>query len=492
MKTFFSVFFAILKGLFQGLFWIIRFLLHLPDAKSKLYDSSFMKISDKKKLLTTKNDGVSVNGKLNLSEEKSQIHSLVIGKSGIGKTSVVVMNSVFQLGKHGKNMVINDMDSSIFNETSGFLKERGYNILTFDLFDSSKSCYFNPIAFCESSDDLKILAGQIIESANEGNNDEVFWKHSSMSLLFFLLKLVKKQDVKFQNFANIRHLLLLLEQDEFDQLVISVADESLFTEYLSIKSQDPKLRSNISATLSSVLDLISFDEIASICSKNTLDLHKLLEPNTVIYVIIPEHKASAYKLLIAQFYSTLFSFLQKHRSSYTTYCLIDEKAQFKIKDISTLVSILRRFKVSLNFYIQEYKQLEQLYGEKIASNIMSNCSSLTIFPGVSLALAEKISRMSGRESVEIEFQNQTQQKERFLLSPREIIQMPLNQCLFFHSNLPPLKLPTFPYYSKPITLKKSKIPPFQRQSTPLIPAQLISLTSNQTPPHDEFDASILE
>ncbi|MGB1295738.1 MAG: type IV secretory system conjugative DNA transfer family protein [Flavobacteriales bacterium] len=482
MKTFFSFFFGLLKGIFKVLFWIIRFLLNLPNTKSKLYDSSFMKVSTKKKLLSTSHTGVCVNGKLKLNEEKSKIHSLIIGRTGVGKTTIFNLNNV--LDSNDKVMVISDMDAGIYNRSSGYLKSIGYNILTFDLLNTNSSCFYNPIYFCETNDDLKTLAKQIIDAGSGEHSKEVFWNNSATNLLFFLLKLVKTQPEQFQNLVNVRQLLLLLELEGFDEFVSNQANDELWLEYLSIKAQESKLRSNITATLSSVLDLLSYEEIGYITSKNTLDFSLLLNPKTVIYVIIPEHKISQYSLLISMFYNQLFSYLQKNKPEHIVYAFLDEMPQYKITDIQVLQTTLRRYNVSLNCSIQDYKQLEYVYGEKVAATIFSNSASKLIFPGCSLELAKKMSQICGTETVEIEYQDKTTQNHKPLITPTEIIQMSSDESLFFHGNLAPLKLKTFPYFQNSTLNKRSKIPSFERETHQFSKPPLISISGTTSNPTD--------
>lgn len=491
MKTFFSVFFAILKGFFKGLFWIIRFLLHLPDAKSKLYDSSFMKASDKRKLLSTKHTGICVNGRDKISPEHSKLHSLIIGKTGVGKTSVFTIPGV--LNHDNKTMIISDMDGEIYRKTSGYLSSVGYNIITFDLLNTESSHFYNPISQCYTNDDLKTLATQIID-AGSGNSQEKFWDNSATNLLFFLFKLVKTQPEHLQNLSNVRQLLLLLEIEGFDEFVSESADNELWLEYLSIKAQDSKLRSNISATLSSILDLLSYDEISYITSKNTLDFNALVTNQmTVMYIIVPEYKISKYSLLVSTLYNQLFSYLMKHRPPHTVYAFLDEMSQYRISEIQMLLTTIRRYGISLNCLIQEYQQLVSTYDESIAMTLFSNASSKVIFTGSSLQLAEMLSRMSGTETV-VENNESEVLGHKPLLTPREIIQLPAHQCLFFHSNLAPSKLRLYPYYKNPTLLSRSKKSPFVRETHTYQKPPLISLSDRPTPNpnnYDGFDAQTL-
>ena len=131
------------------------------DVESVLENSRFMTDRERDANFTpvlyedigkVKKDGVPVravvgkNGKLTVNF-MSGAHSLVIGATGSGKTTTFV-NPMIQLiaaTNCGSSMIMTDPKGELFDLHSGFLKERGYDVLVLDLRDTYSSSRWNPL-----------------------------------------------------------------------------------------------------------------------------------------------------------------------------------------------------------------------------------------------------------------------------------------------------------------------------------------------------------
>ena len=99
-----------------------------------------------------KKDGVPVRavldkrGKL-VGNFKPGVHALVIGATGSGKTTTFINPMIQLLGAAdcGSSMIITDPKGELFDLHSGFLKDRGYNVLVLDLRDTYSSSRWNPL-----------------------------------------------------------------------------------------------------------------------------------------------------------------------------------------------------------------------------------------------------------------------------------------------------------------------------------------------------------
>ena len=99
-----------------------------------------------------KNDGVPARAVLNKKgvlegNFKSGVHALVIGATGSGKTTTFINPMIQLIGATncGSSMIITDPKGELFDLHSGFLKERGYNVLVLDLRDTYSSSRWNPL-----------------------------------------------------------------------------------------------------------------------------------------------------------------------------------------------------------------------------------------------------------------------------------------------------------------------------------------------------------
>ncbi len=107
---------------------------------------NFSKLADKKK------DGVPVRAfydkkaglKVNLA---SPMHGIIIGSTGSGKTTTFINPMIQILAASGasSSMIMTDPKGELFQMHSGFLKERGYNVMVLDLRDTYSSFRWNPL-----------------------------------------------------------------------------------------------------------------------------------------------------------------------------------------------------------------------------------------------------------------------------------------------------------------------------------------------------------
>ena len=103
-------------------------------------------------LKDAKNDGVPAravldkNGKL-VGNWKPGVHALVIGATGSGKTTTFInpMIQCIAATNCGSSMIMTDPKGELFDLHSGFLKERGYEVMVLDLRDTYSSSRWNPL-----------------------------------------------------------------------------------------------------------------------------------------------------------------------------------------------------------------------------------------------------------------------------------------------------------------------------------------------------------
>jgi len=103
-------------------------------------------------LAQSKVDGVPARAVLNKRGKlegnwKPGVHALVIGATGSGKTTTFInpMIQCIAATNCGSSMIMTDPKGELFDLHSGFLKERGYEVLVLDLRDTYSSSRWNPL-----------------------------------------------------------------------------------------------------------------------------------------------------------------------------------------------------------------------------------------------------------------------------------------------------------------------------------------------------------
>lgn len=133
--------------------------------------------------------------------------NLIIGKKNTGKTKNYLFNEVKEAIKLGENLCIFNTRDEYFRTFSNELKTNGYNVLTLNLNETSRSNGFNPLQvpyelYIEGKKDQSIelinnLALQIFKADNL--NSDPFWENMASNyftgLALILFKDGKKEEI---------------------------------------------------------------------------------------------------------------------------------------------------------------------------------------------------------------------------------------------------------------------------------------------------------
>jgi len=480
MEKLLEAVFGLLTILVKGIFNVLQVIFGQdPEFRKAKYGASFMGLWDRLRLVSSWNKGVCISGTKKIKISKSLEHTLVIGGSGTGKTSTVVIPSIF---RSKNSFVCTDIDGSIFAKTSGDLQKRGYKIQVLNLADITRSSFFNPIQNCQNDTDLKQLSELLIATAYPNSNSEnTFWSFGSQNIIYILLRLLKNQSEEYQNLANLRY--LLQRYSQLEDFVTQNASADVWNDWLGFVSAEEKIQSGMISSALVALDKLSDSGIGFLTSKNTLDFSKLVNGNgkrSALFLIIPENKLGFYSFLLSIFYSQFFAFIENNKPKKKNPLMIylDEFSQLTIPDFPLHATTLRRYNTALVLLIQDLAQISRKYGIDGASAIYNgSTANKIIFPGMSLDLAQKLSQSFGRKGVAIQPQTKPYLSDRELLTAQELIQLEDNKAIFTYRNKPPLILKMKPYFKQFSLRRRSRLKPMELEQnaitqTPLIPLQL--------------------
>jgi type IV secretory pathway TraG/TraD family ATPase VirD4 len=105
--------------------------------------------------------------------------------------------------------------------------------------------------------------------------------------------------------------------------------------------------------------------ISKFLSSNSINFEDLRSKKTIVYFQIPEAKVQHYIFLLNLFYSQFFDFAMtlkdKKNEKLPIYCLLDEFGNMTIPNFSTVITTIRKYKVSLSILLQSLTQLEKNY-----------------------------------------------------------------------------------------------------------------------------------
>ena len=105
--------------------------------------------------------------------------------SGSGKSASYVIPNAYQLlGSY----VFTDPKGELYDKTSGYLREQGYDIKILNLVNPKNSDGYNPLMHIESEIDVDVIANTIVKGQKiEGSTSDPYWDDMAEMLLKALI-----------------------------------------------------------------------------------------------------------------------------------------------------------------------------------------------------------------------------------------------------------------------------------------------------------------
>lgn len=326
----------------------------------------------------------------------SQLHALIVGTTGSGKTTGFVDQNIAILGrsKSKPSMLIADPKKELYEKHSEQLKSEGYTISTLDLREPYSSARWNPmqvlirrirqvkelqtnlkekdgkyygagemfLSYKDARTRVQELKDEIFENTMDlvytlcpiQNKDQPTWEEGARNLIFGLVlafcedvisgKMEEKQLQLFNVYHNITKYCsedttalkkyLLEGRDEYSK-VRGLVNTVLIT-------SDKTLTSYLSE-VNAYIQQLSDDGILSMTSENDIDIVNMDEKPNAIFVIVPDERFTRHRFV------TLFIT--------QTYKELVEKANLNLRRKETETAILKR---RAYFILDEFGNLPKL------------------------------------------------------------------------------------------------------------------------------------
>ena len=350
--------------------------------------------------------------------DNSEYHSLVIGATGSGKTQTVILPLVHSLAKAKESMIITDPKGEIYEKTSNMLRDRGYQILLLNFRDPQNGNAWNPMSlpyqmYKSGNQDKAIellddLALNILYDESNQNADP-FWEKTSADyfsgVALGLFEDAKEEEININSIS----LATTVGEEKF-------GGSTYIKEYFSAKDPASAAAINASSTImaptetkGSILSVFkqkvklfaSRDNLSEMLSHSDIDLKSIGERPTAVFIVIQDEKKTYHSLvtiLLKQIYETLIGVAQMHggKLPVRTNFLLDEFANMPpLKDVTTMITAARSRHIRFTMIIQNFAQLDQVYGKENAETIRGNCGNIIYLITTELKALEEISKMCG-------------------------------------------------------------------------------------------------
>lgn len=350
--------------------------------------------------------------------DAGEYHNLIIGSTGSGKTEMMVQPMVKLLSKKGESMIITDPKGEIYERNGQELRERGYNIILLNFRDPQRGNSWNPLSLPynlyksgnsdKANELLDDLALNILYDEKSQNQDP-FWEKTSADYFTGLALGLFEDAVEEEINLNSINLMTTIGEEKF-------AGSTYIKEYFSTKDPAGAAYVNASSTLMAPTDtkgsilsvfkqkiklFASRENISEMLCKSDFDMKDIGRQKTAVFLVIQDEKKTYHSLVtifLKQCYETLIDVAQESggKLPYKTNFILDEFANMPpLKDVTTMVTAARSRNIRFSFIIQNFAQLNQVYGKENGETIKGNCGNIIYLISSELAALEEISKMCG-------------------------------------------------------------------------------------------------
>lgn len=416
--------------------------------------------------LHSRNNGLLLDGeKAFLSDKDSFQNVCVMARIGAGKTSKYIIPNVLAKARQNCSLVINDPKGEVFDNTSAFMKQNGFNIIVIDPENIDCSSYFNPLAEAQQDIELEQIAEILVRCglpSSSGKDD--FWLQGAIRFVALFIKCLKNAGTDNPAYFNLHNLYYLFQNfgedgknlDNFmSRYTIdpdNPTDESLWNEYKGLLTGNKEGIQSFVLNAITSLKALSNQNIAKITAKSDIALGKIRNQKTVIYLITPAQHAEYYSFFTSLFFRSVFNACMRKmpdKKTLPVYILYDEFGHSSIPNFVSTANTIRGYCVSLSIILQSISQLNARYGHDYAQSIQGGFNTYLTYAGADPQTAQFFENIIGkvRERQKKEFDDPTDQyREYNLINSGEIRMIESSEALIVSGNRQAIKLKTTPYF----------------------------------------------
>ncbi|MDD2202942.1 MAG: type IV secretory system conjugative DNA transfer family protein [Bacilli bacterium] len=390
--------------------------------------------------------------------DDSEAHTLIMGSTGSGKTTRLINPLIKILAKKGESMILTDPKGELYEENSTMLMAKGYNIVLLNLRNPEKGNAWNPLTlpyqlYKEESDKAnELLADLAISLLHDDKTDDPFWQNSSADyftgLALGLFEDAKEEEINLNSISYMS----AAGEEKYGGSVYA-------KEYFSSKDPSKPIYINASGTINAPQDtknsilsvfrqkikiFATTEHLSEMLSYSDFDMKDIGRRKTAVFIIIQDEKKTYHALatiFIKQCYETLIDVAQDNNGKLPirTNFILDEFANMPpLRDVTTMITAARSRQIRFNLVIQNFSQLNQVYGADDAETIKGNCANLVYLMSKELKALEEISKLCGEKKVKGKG-DKDPDKDKPLISISELQRLKMGDAIIIKDRSYPLK-----------------------------------------------------
>ncbi|HEY9753751.1 MAG TPA: type IV secretory system conjugative DNA transfer family protein [Oculatellaceae cyanobacterium] len=395
--------------------------------------------------------GPLVPGKINLeiSAQDTEMHAVVCGPTGTGKTSSIFIPNLIE--RIGTSAIVTEATAGrgdapdLFSKTSGFRKMAGHEIYYFNP-DDMRSVRINPISHIKTYAQAAEVASLIIKNTSSPfTKDAKVWEDSESQLLIALILYAVGEG---KDLGTIRRL-LRRGADHIGVAIMGSMFQEAKDEFWGFYNNTTEgFRNSVLCGLMARLNLWVNPRVVALTETTDLDFNALTEQLFTFYFAVPAKQEHLKPLAALIFNFLLESSLDKQFKKPLALFLDEFLNYGYIPGMPEALTIIRHKHIPITLGIQDHVQLRKVYGDDNATLLFGQPGTKIFFKPRDLGTAKKIAEMLGTKTVverKLNTSGHILEREfgRPLLNPGELMSLEKNQTIVLTPSTPPVKMTTF-------------------------------------------------
>jgi len=371
--------------------------------------------------------------KFSLNDEDAARGIITIGNPGSGKSSSVILPIIFDSMRLRQNLVVTDPQLELRKSIIQYAGVTGHRVIIHDP-TSANLPRFNLAKGIQTVSQAQSVADVLIPK--DGGGSDGFWTKSAQNLLAACLLRYDNVGSIYTDFSNSKEMATKLGQFNDDAQRLAGAFIN------SVSDSDGKFATNVIATLSTSLAGWADQAIRDSTEASDFRAEDLVNADrpTVLVLACPgaERRVIAPYLgaVLTKMLFDLDSIGERQKDGQlpipVKFVLEEFPALGDLSSVVEFANLVRKRRISFILACQTMGQLENIYGRNGAETLLAGMAFQVIFGGCDQATAKYYSDMAGtgtkRKATE---DGKTQERQRKLLTPDEIIRPPQGNSTIF-------------------------------------------------------------
>lgn len=425
--------------------------------------------------------------------DTDDIHCLMIGASGVGKTAFFLYPNLEYACATGMSFLTTDTKGDLFRNYGKIAQDYyGYNVAVIDLRNPTRSDGNNMLhlvnkymdEFLKDKNNLstkakaekyaKIISKTIINSSGDSSNygQNAFFYDAAEGLLTAVILLIAEflppteEDGKIVDCRHIISVFKMVQdllapsktkgKSQFQILMDKLPEEHKARWFAgaALNSAEQAMASVLSTVLSRLNAFLDSEMEQILCFETAIDAEKFCNEKSALFIVLPEEDLTKYfmvSLMIQQLYREILSVADEQGGKLKNRVVfyLDELGTLPpIESLELIFSASRSRRLSMIPIIQSFGQLEKNYGKEGSEIIVDNCQD-TIFGGFApnSETAQVLSKALGSRTVmsgtvsrgKNDPSQSLQMMERPLMTADELKSLPKGNFVIMKTGTHPMK-----------------------------------------------------